>query len=529
MRVQFINPPFLPRFSRSHRMPAVFKSETMYYPYWLAQAAAETEEKGHEIHLIDCPPARMSMSALDKEIGKFRPDLIVMESSTPSWYSDCEVAHVIKRAHPRIRICLVGNHVTALHAETMERAPAVDFIALGEYDDTIAEIATALEGNRDVSEIAGVVFRTGKSWQRTPERPLLQHLDQLSWVSPIYKRYLTPRNYYFNLSHNPMVQIIAGRGCKSKCFFCAYPQISHGHSYRHRTAENIVSEMLWIQENMPEVKQINFEDDNFGDDRVFARRLGEVAKYRRIRLPFFANVRAHLDRSSLESLKDAGLRICSVGFDSMNTEFFYSMNKNETEELAQTFMENARELGILVHGCFMFGFPGETRKSMRELLKFAYRLNPDSAQFYPLMPYPGTSAYLYYRDRNYLATENFRDWLTEHGMPRCVLNLPGLKPDEIDAFCDRAFIRFHFRLRYLFMKIIQAILQPLEGVRSLIAGYHFVHYLRSRSRLKKRRLVVRPVPNTGDWEAIPTLPKGRMQEIEHARLLDLQAEAEAGK
>ncbi len=518
MRVQFINPPFLPRFSRSHRMPAVIKSETMFYPCWLAQAAARTEKRGHEIDLIDCPPARMTLAALDTEIYKFRPELIVMESATPSWYSDCEVATVIKRAHPRVKICLVGNHVTAMYTETMERGPAIDFIALGEYDDTIAEIAAALEGKGDFSAIAGLVFRSGRSWERTPERPLLQHLDLLPWVSPIYQRFLNPWDYYFNLSHQPMVQIIAGRGCKSTCFFCANPQISHGHAYRHRTAEDIANEMAWIQENMPEIRQINFEDENFGDDRVFARRLGEVARYRRVRLPFFANVRSYLDRSSLNALKDAGLRICSVGFDSLNTELLYSMNKNQTEELSQAFMTHARELGILVHGCFMFGFPGETQRSMRELLKFAYRLNPDSAQFYPVMPYPGTGAYVYYRDRHYLATENFREWLTDHGMPRCVLNLPGLKPEEIDTFCDCAFIRFHFRPRYLFMKLIQAFRQPREGIRSLVAGLHFLHYLRNRLRMKTRSLRVRPAPMPNDWHEIPALPRGRMQEIEQARL-----------
>jgi radical SAM superfamily enzyme YgiQ (UPF0313 family) len=514
MRVLIVNPPFLPRFCRSHRVPAVLKSGNLFYPHWLALAAAVLDKRSHNIQLYDCPADEIELDHLLQLAVKFDPELIIMESSTPSWYADCETAQALRHRLRHSRICLTGNHVTMLWRETFERAPAVDYVALGEYEETVADLADALELGTDDNTIPGLATRVHWKTGRPHERPLNEELDQLPFVSPIYQRFLTPSHYSFNLSRHPFVQIMAGRGCTSTCFFCAWPQTSQGRIYRHRTAENIVREMLWIQDHMPEIKQINFEDENFGEDRSFARRLGEVAKVRNVHRPIFANISATLDNSSLDSLKAAGLHNCAVGFDSHRYSLLEKMEKVQTDQTIKTFMRAAREHEILVHGCFLVGFPGETRQSMKEVYDWACRIKPDSAQFYPIMPYPGTGSWRFYQNHGYLATLNYRDWLTRAGWPRCVLNLPGLTPDRIDRFCDRAMVRFHLRPAYLVRKLLQAISHPEEGLRSLRAGRQFARYFQQQGENPQSPLPVTPLAMTDTWRMMPEIPLGRMQTIE---------------
>ncbi len=525
MRVLVVNPPFLPRFCRSHRVPAVEKSGNLFYPHWLALAAAVLDAHNHTIQLYDCPADGITLDHLLQLAIRFDPDLIVLETSTPSWYADCETAQALKEQLRHSRICMTGNHVTTFWRETLERAPAVDYIALGEYEESVTELADALEAGADDRTIPGLARRSHLHQGRPLERPLMEELDTLPFVSPIYQRFLTPAHYTFNLSRHPFVQIMAGRGCSSTCFFCPFPQISHGHTYRHRTAENIVREMLWIQEHMPQVRQINFEDENFGEDRAFARRLGEVAQVRGLTLPIFANISAQLDSASLDALKSAGLHNCAVGFDTRRFSFLDKMAKPQSDKSIAAFMQAASRHGILVHGCFLVGFPGETRRSMQELYRWARHIRPDSAQFYPVMPYPGTGAWRYYQHHGYLATLNFRDWLTQAGWSRCVLNLPGLTPQQIDRFCDRATIRFHLHPLYLLRKLRQAIRWPAEGFRSLLAGRQLLHYFRTRRQHPQPPLKVHPLPLSDTWRMMPEIPDGRMQVQAQALLRSRPADA----
>jgi len=514
MRVLLLNPPFLPRYSRSHRLPAVAKSGNLFYPHWLALAGAVLDQRGHTIELFDCPAEGVELPFLLKLAARFDPGLIVMDSSTPSWYTDCETAQALRETLHHCRICMTGNHATFFWRQTFERAPAVDHVALGEYEETVADLADAIDKGGDINAIPGLASRAHLQSGRPLLRPLNDNLDRLPMVSPIYQRFLEPELYTFNLSAHPFVQIMAGRGCPASCFFCSYPQISQGTPYRHRTAENIVNEMNWIKKNMPQIKQVNFEDDNFGADRAFARRLGEVARVSKVDLPFFANISASLDPGSLESLKAAGLHICSVGFDTIRYSLLEKMGKLQTEKSIHDFMAATRRLGILVHGCFMVGFPGESRGSMRELYNWACRIRPDSAQFYPVMPYPGTGAWHFYNDKGCLATTSFRDWLTRAGWPRCVLNLPGLTLHEIDEFCDRAFVRFHLRPRYLAQKLWQALNNPREGLRSIRAALLFARYLRNKREQRPAPLPAQKMGVTETWRMMPVIPAGRMQLIE---------------
>ena len=176
-------------------------------------------------------------------------------------------------------------------------------------------------------------------------------------------------------------------------------------------------------------------------------------------------------------------------------------------------MADCRKLGILVHGCFMVGFPGETRETLQKTLDLAISLDPDSAQFYPVMPYPGTGAYKWAEENGFLATTDFAEWLNPDGGHRCVLNLPGLSAKDLEDFCEHAVRRFHFRPRYMLRKGVQALTNPQEGIRSVNAFKNFLGSL-----VRGEKAVAAPVLPTQTvvnelWGSRMRVPRGRMEEV----------------
>jgi radical SAM superfamily enzyme YgiQ (UPF0313 family) len=525
MRILFVNPPYHDlRFSRAQRSPGVIKSGTMYYPYWLAHAAALAQAHGHEIDLVDCAADGIGRDELLAHARGFAPELVVVETSTPSYNFDLGTVAHLKAGLDEARFVMVGTHVTAEWRHALTECPALDFVAVGEYDYTIVELAKALETGGDVGAVAGLAYRDGGALAEGPVRAPIEDMDALPWIAPIYKRFLKPENYLFTIATHPMVMLIGGRGCRAKCFFCVYPQLMHGHRYRTRSPAHVVGEMKWIQENMPEVREIVFEDDTFTSDAERAREIARLVRQEGVTLPWFANIRTNIDRDTLSALHEAGLRECATGFESGDQTILNNMRKGQTVERQRAFMRDCRDVGILVHGCFMVGFPGETRETLKKTLDLAIELSPDSAQFYPVMPYPGTGAFQWAKENGFLNTENFDDWLTGDGGHRCVIDLPGLPAHDLERFCESAFRRFHFRPRYILRKLAQAVTDPREGRRSINAGVNFLRYLLRGPGDDGGAQPSVAGTLSEDWYARTRVPYGRMEKLERAGAFDRQPE-----
>src|SRR5581483_3425595 len=143
-----------------------------------------------------------------------------------------------------------------------------------------------------------------------------------------------------------------------------------------------------------------------------------------------------------------------------------SRNANYHAE-ARKFVRLCRKADIKIHGCFMIGNLNETRESMEKTLQFAMELKPDTAQFFPIMVYPGTESYRQARELGYIASEDFSQWLTPDGLHNSVVNLPGLTHRELVEFCDKARRRFYLSPGYLVRKAVQSLRDPREFQRNL--------------------------------------------------------------
>jgi len=495
MRVLFLNPPFHPRFSREQRSPAVTKSGTLYYPKWLATAAGVAIKNGHDVDLVDSPAAGYSVQDIINRITAKDLEAVVCDTSTPSILNDVSVIHSLVAAKPSLHVLLVGRHVSALPTETLAMSNALEAVAIREYEYTVRDWLAAKSCGADLSGVEGLVWRSRAGEIITnPPRPVIENLDELPFVSEIYKRFLRAPDYFYGHSLWPLVVFDTSRGCPYHCSFCVYPQTFSGHKMRYRSVSNVADEFEFVAREMPEVKTVMLEDDTFIISKPRTLDLAKELIRRGNKLPFDANCRADIgaDPELLSTLHKAGARLFCVGFESGDVEVIHGMKKNNDDrrdakyhQEAQCFVRHCQDAGIMVHGCFMVGNLNETPASMEKTLAFAKKLKPDTAQFFPIMVYPGTTAYQEAKSRNYIQIEDWDGWLTKDGLHNSVVNLPNITHEQLVSFCDRARRSFYLSPSYLMYKLKQSFKDRREFQRNLKGFLTLSKYLVRGSQHEK--------------------------------------------
>jgi radical SAM superfamily enzyme YgiQ (UPF0313 family) len=457
---------------------------TFYYPVWLAYAAGVAEQNGHDTVLMDAPAMGLNLEAVLNRLADFVPELIVLDTSTPSIINDVKVAVTLKKRFSKCFVVLVGTHPSALPVETLKLNRNIDGVCQGEYEFTIRDLAFVLENNHDISSVKGLVWQDGDHIYRNDPRGKIEELDSLPFVTSVYKKHLNIKDYFFAAASYPMVMIMSGRGCPYRCFFCVYPQVMHGRRYRMRSAGDVVAEMEYIATHLPEVKEVGFEDDCFTANLKRVREICDLILSKDLKIKWYCNVRGNLELETLQLMRQAGCRLVTVGFESGCQEILDGMKKGETVENYIKFGKAARKAGVLVHGCIMVGNPGDTAQTLAQSYEFAKKMNCDSMQFYPLYVYPGTEAYDWAVENKYLTTFDFTKWLTPEGLHNCVLNTPDLSADKMMALCDNYLRKYHFRPGYILRKAWQGLRDPEEGFRTVKSALIFF-----RKLLKTKSLV----------------------------------------
>ena len=481
MKILMLNPPFMDKYSKSSRSPAVTKSGTIYFPLWLSYATGVLDKKGHELKILDAPAKCLSKDETLKQIRDFNPELIVIDTSTPSINNDLDFTKRIKEALPNVKICLVGTHVSATVPEILPKcADYVDFIARHEYDYTLPEVAEAIEGKRALSDVLGISYVENGELKENPNRPYIDNLDELPFVSEVYKKYLDYKDYFYAHVSYPTVSIFSSRGCPSKCFYCMYSQVMFGKAYRKRSAKNLFDEVVYITKNFPDVKEILIDDDNFSVDQKNVQEFCRLMIDNKIKIKWIVECRVNLQYETMVLMKKAGCKLVVVGYESGSQKVLDGMHKGITLEQSRRFDAAARKAKMRVHGCFMVGNPGETKETMMETLNFAKSLKMDTAQFFPLIVYPGTEAWTWAKENNYIKANSYDEWLTPDGLHNCVLSTPEVTSQELVDFCNYARKKFYLRPSYMFMKAGECLTSKEDIVKTAKAFRTFAKYLFKR-------------------------------------------------
>ncbi|WP_439814855.1 hopanoid biosynthesis associated radical SAM protein HpnJ [Zavarzinia sp. CC-PAN008] len=442
--------------------------KSFWYPTWLAQPAALVEGS----KLVDAPPHRQSMADV-LPMAKSH-DLVVMHTSSPSFGSDVKVAKAMKDANPNLKVGFVGAKVAVEPDQSLASAPVLDFVARNEFDYTIKEIA---EG-RDFAAIDGISYRdaNGKIVHNA-ERAMIENFDALPFVSEVYKRDLKIENYFIGYLKHPYISIYTGRGCKSRCTFCLWPQTVGGHRYRTRSPQHVAAEIAWAQKAFPQVKEFFFDDDTFTDDlpraEAIARELGKLG------VTWSCNAKANVPRETLKVLKDNGLRLLLVGYESGNQKILHNIKKGMLVDVAKKFTKDCHELGIAIHGTFILGLPGETKETIEETIKFATQINPHTIQVSLAAPYPGTHLYKQALENGWLDIAN-AELVDEHGVQMAPLHYPHLSHSEIYHSVEDFYKRFYFRAGKIGSIVGEMVRSPDMMKRRLREGVEFFQFLRER-------------------------------------------------
>ncbi len=362
-----------------------------YPPLGLAYLAAFLEREGHQVVVHDFglePDGSLAQDVATVMAGA--PQLIGITAMSSNYHSALELARAL-RAATSAPIVIGGPHASLFPAELLKE-PCFDYVVFGEGENTICELARAVEMPDGPSRvealraILGLCFREGGQIVQNPARPLDDDLDSFPF----------PARHLFEIGRYPlyapdgerMVTVLSSRGCPYNCSYC-FKGIM-GRRYRQRSVDNILAEIRQVIETY-NTRHFYFIDDLF---TINKRRLFEFAQRvidegLGIRWQCLARV-DRVDAETLVRMYQAGCREIHYGIEAGTQAMLDAIRKQITLQQVRDAVRWTREAGIMVKGYFMLGLPGDTEETMEQTIRFATELDLDEAMFSLTTPFPGT-------------------------------------------------------------------------------------------------------------------------------------------
>jgi hopanoid biosynthesis associated radical SAM protein HpnJ len=465
----FLNPPSYQGFDggAGSRYQAKREVRSFWYPTWLAQCAALIPNS----RLVDAPPHDFTVDDV-LAIAKDYPHIIV-HTSSPTLPGDGRLAEAIKDQRPDTTIGFVGAQAMVLPEATLNASPAVDWVGRREYDYTCVDVVQG----KPLHSIRGLSYRANGRIAHNPDRELIQNFDELPSVMDVYRRDLDVTRYYSGYLKHPYLSHYTGRGCPALCTFCLWPQTVGGHRYRARSPDGVYAEMAHAQRLFPEVKEFFFDDDTF---TAYQPRVREIAKrIGKLGILWSCNARANVSFETLKVMKENGLRLLLVGYESGNQAILDNIKKGIRVEGAEEFTRNCRKLGILIHGTFIVGLPGETHETIRQTIEFAKRLDLLSIQVSLAAPYPGTELRRQAEGNGWLKMDP--SFVNDAGQQLAALAYAHLSQEEIFKSVESFYKAWYFRFRPISRIVWDMLRDGHEMKRRLREGREFLQFLKLRS------------------------------------------------
>jgi hopanoid biosynthesis associated radical SAM protein HpnJ len=452
MKTLFLNPPSFEGFDggAGSRWPSTREIESFWYPVWLCYPAGMLPDS----KVLDAPPHGVSIEQTVAMAKDF--ELLVLYTSSPGFHVDVKIAEMMKDSNSKLKVAFVGPPVTIEPDKALNATKAIDFVVRREFDYQIAQYAQG----RPLEELPGVSFRKDGVNVHNPESGYIENLDELPWVSKVYKRDLDFRKYNVPFLLNPYISFYTSRGCPAMCTFCLWPQTHSGHRWRLRSVADIVNEVRYVLENFPGLKEIFFDDDTFNYRKQ--RTIELCAELKKLNFTWSCTSRVTTDEETLRAMKDAGCRLLIVGYESGDQEILKNIKKGATIDMANRFTHNAHKLGLVIHGDFIVGLPGETRDTLRNTIDFAKRLDVETIQVSIAHAYPGTEFYDFAK-KNALVQVKMSDD-EGHQLPNVIY--PGILDEgEMVDWVERFYGEYYFRPKAAWRVVRKAMMDANDRKR----------------------------------------------------------------
>jgi hopanoid biosynthesis associated radical SAM protein HpnJ len=473
LKTLLLNPPSFENFDggAGSRWPATREIESFWYPVWLAYPAGMLEGS----RLLDAPSHHVSA---EETINIARDyEFLVLFTSTPGFPGDIRLVKKIKETNPKIKIAFVGPHVTVLPERSLKECREIDFVVRKEFDYAVCEFANG----KPLDEILGISFLKNGSVVHTTDRPEVQDLDSLPHVTEIYRRDLDVTRYNVPFLLYPYVSLYTTRGCPAQCTFCLWPQTLSGHPWRKRSTDDVAREMAKAKELWPDVREFFFDDDTFNIQK--ARTIELCEKLKPLKLTWSCTSRVTTDYETLKAMKEAGCRLLIVGYESGDPQILKNIKKGATVERARQFTKDCHKLGLVVHGDFILGLPGETHETIRTTVAFAKELDVETIQVSVAHAYPGTELYDHVVKNGFMVGDN--KMVDEGGHQLAHIQYPGLPADDIMEAVHRFYDEYYFRPKAVFRILRKAAFNSVDRKRLYKEAKSFLQLRASRHKWVK--------------------------------------------
>ncbi len=476
MKIAVLNPSFGEDFVRVARWAAKSRGRVQRHPEYMLTAIQVSIDAGHDVKFIEAAARNLTPEESYKIIFDFNPDLLMIHATTPSVYNDIEQARVIKDK-TNCKVAFVGQHASAVPENTFEiSGGVVDYILRGEYDYTLRDLANGTEP----SKVLGMTWWDGQNVITNPDRPVL---DVTELPFPAWQL-IEPEWYPDGGKKFPFLTLMTGRGCNNGCTFCRDPQLMYGYKLRNRTAVQVAEEMEYDLKLHPQIREIMFETDTFAADNEHVENVCREIMKRGIhkKITWSCNMRTNTDLEVLPLMREAGCRMLMTGFEFGYDDGLKAVNKGGVSvKGARDYAHRAHDLGFTIHGCFMIGAPGETKKTAQETIDFAKSLPLDTIQVTGVASYPGTSIYKWAKKNGYLRANDWREWLNAQKEQRTLLSYPQFSSRDIDEYIDKGLKEFYLRPKQMWQMLISIrtvgdLLRKLYGFKAFI-DYFFKKFI----------------------------------------------------
>ncbi|MFH1456007.1 MAG: radical SAM protein [archaeon] len=460
--ITFINPPSCNDIDFSAK-------QSVIPPEGLCLLAACTRKAGYKTSLIDAPALGLSMKQVVDEIGRQRSDFVGLTASTITIHDCSELAKLIRKDYPNVKIFIGGPHITVAGEETMKYFQGdFDVGVYGEAEITIVELLDSFTKKKPLKEIDGIMFFDKNKLVITKKRMPIKDLDDLpmpAWdllpdIKQFYKQSVARADRF------PSFSLMTSRGCPGQCIFCASE-----NKLRSYSAERLI-EIVKHLIHTYEIKSLEINDDNFV---VFRDRLIKFCNTlidEKIDLTWscFSRVN-HVDEKILNLMAQAGCKRIAYGIESGSQKILDFEKKGITLEQIKKAVKFTHKAGIHVTGYFIIGHPLETKESMQKTIDFAKSLPLDDFLPSYMVPYPGTE--LYEMGKKYGKFE--KDWKR---MYQWNINfIPnGLTQEDLEYYFKKGFREFYFRPK-IFYNYTKKALNPRHTWRFMKDGLGAVLFI----------------------------------------------------
>ncbi len=451
MNVLLLNPPWPGRGVGTRSQNRIIKRRAdMYlqYPILMGYSSARLRKAGHKVKYIDAVLDKLDYKDVNKLIKDFNPDIIFLETVTPSINFDYKYIKELKNFF-NVKIIASGPHVSYFGVQSLKECPEIDAIIKNDYDTRIVEVVESLGKKDKLKKIPAIAFHINGEHFDTGHHYFYPDLDEL----PFPDRETIPLTKYGEAFYNkwPFTNMLTTRGCPNNCNYCITANVMEGQKWRERSIDNVIAEIKELIE-VYGVKEINFDDATFNMSKKRVMDFCQAVLDNNLKFLWICNARVKpLDEEMLSAMRKAGCKLIRYGVESADQRVLDYMGKNITPDEVRRAFKLTKKAGILSLGGFMFGFPVDTRKTIEKTINFMKELKPDMIQASIPMPYPGTRMYEQVKIANQFVFKEWEEFDMTHGP---VVQVDDIPRKEFKTILSRVYKEFYLRPGFVWQTIM---------------------------------------------------------------------------